>query len=88
MEFEDAQALARQYPETFEAPSHKELSKLGPGDRVKVCRSNERFWCTIEEMDGERVFATVEYDLLDDHPFELGDLIEFEKRNIFDIWEE
>ena len=34
----DAQAMHREYPETFDAPDAQELAAIKPGDWVKICR--------------------------------------------------
>lgn len=88
--FTDAQELAKQYPETFFAPEQDELYKLKTGSTVKVCAADERFWCVVVEIQGEKVIAKVDNDLwnTDSHGIRCDDLIAFEKRHIYDVWKD
>lgn len=87
MIFTDAQEMAIKHPETFEAPSKKELESLKPGSYVKVSVMSERFWCEIISIDGENIVARVDNDLVctDEHGISCDDIIKFEKRNIYNI---
>ena len=51
IEFANAQQLAREYPDTFEAPAYEDFNDLIPGDYVKICSNDERFWCKIVDID-------------------------------------
>ena len=88
LNFTDAQEMHKQYPDTFDAPSKKELSALKIDDIVKVSHGNERFWASITKIKGNKIKATVDNAVFCDQPFKLGDEIEFEKRHIYAIWAE
>jgi FKBP-type peptidyl-prolyl cis-trans isomerase 2 len=84
----DAQALAARNPETFEAPSLDLLRlHLEPGMQVKICDESERFWVTVDEVEGERVVGTIDNELQGGagHGLTLGDRVEFELRHIYDL---
>ncbi len=86
--FIDAQEQYKLHPDTFEAPSNKELDKLKKGDTVKVCNGKERFWTCILSIKGDKIKATVDNILLDADEFgyDCGDTISFEKRHIYNIY--
>jgi hypothetical protein len=62
IEFVDAQLMHKEHPTTFGCPSKEELDVLKVGDTVKICTGGERFWTTIEKIDGNKITATVVYD--------------------------
>ena len=84
--FVDAQEMAQLHPETFEAPSTEELNQIKEGAIVKICNGEERFWANVTKVDEEKVSASVDNDLLGDYGYNLGDVIEFEKRHIYSIF--
>jgi len=86
LDFTDAQEMHKLHPETFDAPSKKELNALKVDDIVKVSHFNERFWNSIIAIKGNKIKATVDNAVFCNQPFKLGDVIEFEKRHIYDIW--
>ncbi|KAL3898519.1 MAG: hypothetical protein SGARI_006653, partial [Bacillariaceae sp.] len=50
--FEDAQALAAQFPDTFGAPSAAEIANLKVGDWAKINYDGaSRFWTIVEGID-------------------------------------
>lgn len=84
--FSDAQKLQRDNPDSFEAPSQKELDQLKVGDVVKVSNGQERFWTIIKELKSSNVIiAEVNNRLMGVQPYNLGDLIQFTKTNIYTI---
>jgi hypothetical protein len=87
MKFVNAQEMAFQHPETFHAPSPQDLARLQPGDNVKVCVANERFWCWVLALCGEEIIGIINNDLVNSHIHCLvcGDAIRFGKKNIFQI---
>ena len=85
--FIDAQEQHKLHPDTFYAPSNEELDSLKKGDIVKVCNGEERFWTRILSINGDKIKATVDNDLLDADDYDCGDTISFEKRHIYNIWD-
>ena len=84
----DAQALAAQNPDTFQAPSIDLLRlHLEPGMLVKICDESERFWVIVEEVRGERVVGTIDNELrgLAGHGLSKGDRVQFELRHIYEV---
>jgi len=88
--FSDAQDMQRQYPETFEAPTMDELYALRPGMSVKVCAAGERFWVTITGIVGDLIGGKVDNDLIGTpaHGMRYGDAITFERRHVYQIYQE
>lgn len=84
----DAQQMHSENPESFEVPAHRELDALGRDCVVKICVGNERFWTKIIHVDGEKITAIIQNDLLntDQHGLNYNDVIEFEKKNVYSIW--
>lgn len=87
-EFVNAQKMAIEHPETFEAPTEEELNGIVVGDIVKVSTGNERFWTIITEINGDKISATVDNDLVQDENEDLtyGTVINFKKENIYNIY--
>ena len=83
--FIDAQEMAENNPETFEAPEAEELSQIKEGTYVKVCNGEERFWMQVNEVDGEKITATVSNNLLGDYGYDFGDVVTFETKHIYSI---
>ncbi|HSG31860.1 MAG TPA: hypothetical protein VLB82_09975 [Thermodesulfobacteriota bacterium] len=88
LQFEDAQQIFSEHPDTFYAPSKEELETITEGSLVKICVCNERFWTIVKSVDGETIVATVNNQLIesDEHNLFLGDEITFEKKNIYNIY--
>ena len=86
--FRDAQELAREHPDTFDAPSLSRLrEQLKPGLLVKVCDGSERFWVILDTVEGDRLAGIIDNELRGHagHGLNLGDRIEFEIRNVYDL---
>lgn len=83
--FIDAQEMQRLNPETFEAPTLEELSKIAVNQHVKICAEGERFWILVTEIKGNRVSEMIDNDLVktDEHGLKYGDTVIFEKRHIY-----
>jgi len=82
--FENAQQLRRQYPDTFYAPGEEELQKLQQGDMVKICALQERFWAEVISITDKIVTARVDNDLLM-RQLKYNDIIDFHLDNVYDI---
>lgn len=85
--FEDAQQMQKDNPTTFYAPSQQELEKLTVNDLAKVCVQGERFWCIIKQINDQHITGEINNDLVFTHKHGLSDtdVIEFEKKNIYNI---
>lgn len=84
----NAEAMARQYPETFGRPDPEALASVAPGWFVKVAAAGERFWIHVqEERTGGVLVGTVANDLLDvgGHGLRFGDCIAFSRVNAYDV---
>jgi hypothetical protein len=86
--FIDAQAMAREHPDTFFAPDPATLATIRPGDYVKVagsvCSPTERFWVQVTQVTGDRLAGTVQ-NLLLEVPLEQGAPVAFERRHVYDV---
>lgn len=83
----DFQHLHEELPQTFPVPSKDELDKIITGDLVKICVDNERFHVRVETIQDEKITGHIYSDLVltQYHGLKAGDLIEFEKKNIYKI---
>src|ERR1700704_6669396 len=82
----DAQEMHRQNPTTFEVPSQHELALIKPGDWVKICRANERFWCNVVGSRGKYLIGAVDAPLVNDDNADInvsGKLVRFQHRHIY-----
>ena len=86
-EFTDASMMARKHPDTFERPGEDELEALHPGDFVKVCTADERFWVKLTNVAGENLEGVVDNDLIctDDHGLKLGDVVLIEVDHVYSV---
>lgn len=85
VELNDAQKLAKKHPNTFEAPTQEQLNSIEIGDTVKICDGEERFWTIVKELKEDHIVAEVNNKLIGDQEYNLGDLIQFTKNNIYEI---
>jgi hypothetical protein len=86
----NAQIMARNFPDTFEAPDLARLSTVPPGDYVKICLDSERFWAEVVVNTGGIFLAEVNNDLIctDEHGLKLGDKIVFSHDKVYAIYSE
>ncbi len=85
VEFVNAKEMNEQNPDTFWYPSEQQLSSIGVGDDVKICDNVSRFWCSVIAVDGDKITATVDNDILSDE-LKFGDTVEFTCDEVYDIW--
>ena len=82
-EFMDAQQLALDHPDTFQAP---ELSMLQvtvvPGDYVKVATNKERFWVKVVAVFDGLIKAKVSNELVNGE-FYFGEPVVISHKNIY-----
>ena len=81
--FIDAQEMAKKHPDTFEAPTMEELSKIKQDDFVKLCLNSERFWVKVIEVHEDEIIGEVDNQLYESQPFGLGDIIAFKQEHIY-----
>lgn len=86
MNFIDGQEKNKQNPDTFQIPSQKELDKLKEGIYIKVGHNGERFWAEVNSIEENgSIYARVDNDLVNEHPFKCDDKILVENKHILDI---
>jgi hypothetical protein len=87
-DFEDAFALARAYPDTFEAVPAAETARLMAGDCVKVCRNDERFWVLIHTNADGRISGEVNNELVDPRNADIpcGTIVGLEYRHVYQTY--
>jgi len=85
--FENAQELAKRYPETFGAPSAEDLKSIKVGDFVKVCAGDERFWVEVEKMSKGTIYGRVDNNLIrvDVHGLAYNSRVRLKPENIYSI---
>ena len=69
----------------FTAPTPEEVSLVEVGDYLEVNHIGERFWTMVVDIDRCDFIARVEDDLEFIHPFIKGDLIKFNKYNVYTV---
>ena len=82
----NAQDMSRLHPDTFTAPSQEQLNELKVGDVVKICVPDpgERFWCTINAVDGQIVTAEV-CNMLLQIPWPMGMKLRFHRDCVYEV---
>jgi hypothetical protein len=70
----------------LDLPTREELLRIEPGDEIKISRGIDKIWTRVDEFDCcETIIATV-IDSIDlDHPFGIGDKIQYQIRNVYEI---
>lgn len=89
----DAQAMAIEHSDTFEAPKSIEIYRLNVNDQVKICNNQERFWVTILNIEKKpskrakkwKFIGKVDNDLFFDSPYNYSDFVIFEGCHIYSI---
>jgi len=81
----DAQQMAKENPETFEAPTDEELAAIEVGWTVKVSNGRERFWTEVVEKGDGYLLVKVDNMLVYMRGYNLGDILRIEERNIYEI---
>lgn len=71
--------------DSFVVPSDASITRLKPGDYVKLCRNNERFWVKIDGYIARKWHGTVSNKLVRNEDLNLGDKIFFMRKNIYDL---
>jgi hypothetical protein len=86
-DFVDVYERRRQYGPDFYLPPDARLDQLQPGDCIKVCRNDERFWVLVSDSYGTTITGTVNNQLVctgnEDLP--LGTPIVCERRHVYDV---
>ena len=72
-------------PETFEIPTINELQDIKVGYNVKISNGIERFWVIIQEINKYYLIGKIDNKLFNNTNYDYGDLVMFEKHNIYDI---
>lgn len=82
LEFVDARATG-----FADAPSPEELASVRPGDHVKVCAKNEKFWIKVTAHNPPEIVGEVANDLTNINPAVLsaGDTVTVEERHVYMI---
>lgn len=83
----DAQQMALNHPDTFNAPTDAELAAIGPGVWVKVCAAPERFWVSVQAVSDLSIVGYVDNELTYTavHGLAYADVIKFEPRHVYQI---
>ncbi len=73
---------------TFKVPSDEEIAAICVGSSIKVCNGDERFWVKVIEVieSGEKWLGRIDNNLIQ-RGLCLGDIIEVNHFNIYDIYE-
>lgn len=89
LKFVNAQEMAKQHPETFEATSLQKLEEIKVGYSVKVATCGERFWITVIDVKDNNIIRSIDNDLVNSnlHGLHYDDVITVEKDNVFQILE-
>jgi hypothetical protein len=73
----------------IDPPPPMDLKKIQVGDMIKISRDIDKIWTRVVEYDGCETIIAVITDSLDlDHPFSIGDKIQYEFRNVYEIIKE
>lgn len=85
--FEDAFALQKQHPLTFQIPTEAQLRRIREGDLVKVAAKDERFWLNVAKAEFPHFEGRVANNLFFAAAIgmDYGDSVAFEARHIYDI---
>ena len=93
--FRNAQQLAVEHQNSFDAPDKGDLEAIRPGTFIKVCAEGkgkaERFWVMVTKVEptptGPRYTGEVNNDLLrtEFHGLACGDIVEVDFRHVYAV---
>jgi hypothetical protein len=85
--FVNAQQMAKDHPNTFEAPLQKDLDAIKVGSYVKICVEPERFWVKVTARQDDNLTGEINNDLIasDSHGLFCDMTVEFTVDNIYQI---
>lgn len=67
-------------------PTIQYLQMIEPGDEIKVSRGIEKIWTRVISYDGhETIIGVIISELTLDHPFSVGDKIQYQFRNVYEV---
>lgn len=70
----------------FDPPPLNDLQRIEPGDMVKISCGIDKIWTTVIAYDGlETIIAVITSSLALDHPFGIGDKIQYQFRNVYEV---
>ncbi|HDX9663251.1 TPA: DUF2314 domain-containing protein [Bacillus cereus] len=89
----DGVALNKLHPDTFEIPTKNDISSLSLGMYVKLGFSEyekipERMWVEIDSINGKKFTGKLNNEPHVLESIKLGDVVEFEAKNILAIFED
>ena len=80
----DAQEQSRLYPDTFWAPDEAKLASAKPGDFMKICDNEQRFWTIVVSADATHITAKVDNATgREDRGYGANQLITYERRHAY-----
>jgi hypothetical protein len=67
----------------------KGIESIKQGSLVKIHRTGESFWTIVRSVEGDAISAVVNNELYctDLHGLKVGDLVEFDRNDILDVFE-
>ncbi len=70
----------------IDPPAPMDLKKIETGDLIKISRGIDKIWTEVVSYDGCETIVAVIRDSLDlDHPFGIGDKIQYHFRNVYEV---
>jgi hypothetical protein len=67
-------------------PTIQFMKTIEPGDEIKISRGIDKIWTRVTNYDGcETITAIVIGNLALEHPFNVGDLIQYQFRNVYEV---
>ena len=87
-ELKNAIEMAKNHPDTFECPTSDEIKNVECGGNVKISHNDERFWVQVTDNDKQnrKITGVVDNDLVLEHDFQCGDIIQFDYKNVYSIY--
>lgn len=84
VDFENAQELRKQYPDSFYAPGQQDLERILPGDFVKVCAYRERFWVEVKDVADGLITGRIDNHLIT-RALRFDEIISFKPEHVYNI---
>ncbi|QIG60141.1 hypothetical protein [Dishui Lake large algae virus 1] len=79
----DVSEKRAEHIDTGDIPSKDELDQLSPKDTVKISNGFEKFFVTVREVSDDIVIGTIDNHLVGKYDYDYGDMVRFEKKNVF-----
>lgn len=82
----NARQMNIEHPDTFELDEPLQIEEFRKGDSIKIANDRERFWTRFIKTRRNQIIAEVDNCLLWGDKYNVGDLVIYNRDNIYDFY--